>query len=82
MRYAQVKAGQKLHLVFEGGEGFSPDELISAGYISAPLCNRSWDGRYRMTINVPLAYACRNCLRVWRNHQQTIISSGLPQIVI
>lgn len=67
MRYAQVKSGEKLHLVFEPGEGFSPDRLIPAGRVSAPLCNRPWDGQYRMTINVPLANACKNCLRVWRS---------------
>jgi len=66
MRYAQVKGGQKLHLVYEAGEGINQDVLMPLGHVSAPLCNRPWDGNYRMTINVPLAHACKNCLRVWR----------------
>jgi len=67
MRYAQIKSGHKLHLVFEAGEGWSGDKLVKAGHVSAPLCNEhTFDGRYRMTINVPLANACKNCLRVYR----------------
>jgi hypothetical protein len=66
MRYAQIKAGHKLHLVFEPGEEFR-GEVIRSGYVSAPLCGCSaFDGAYRMTINVPLAHACENCLRVYR----------------
>jgi len=67
MRYAQVKGGQKLHLVFEPGEGWTEDALIPAGYLSDPLCGRQVDGNYRMTINFPLGHACKNCLRVWRS---------------
>lgn len=67
MRYAQIKSGNKLHLIYEAGEGENPRELIPAGYISAPLCNTHFfKGKYRMTINVPLAHACKNCLRVYR----------------
>lgn len=66
MRYAQVEAGQQLHLVYEAGEGKDPSALIPAGHVSAPLCGRRWTGRYRYTINVPLGHACKNCLRVWR----------------
>lgn len=65
MRYAQVKGGQRLHLVCEPGEKYR-GEIIRAGYVSAPLCGRRVEGGYRMTINVPLANACRNCLRVYR----------------
>lgn len=54
MRYAQIKAGQKLHLVFE-----LPGERVSW-----PICGKRFKGGYRMTINVPLAHACHNCLRV------------------
>ena len=57
MRYAQIKEGNKLHLVFE-----------SDGYISAPLCGKHFDGHYRMTINVPLAHACKNCQRIYRQN--------------
>lgn len=53
MRYAQIKSGQKLHLVFE----------FADGSVSQPICGQKTD-RYRMTINVPLANACKNCLRV------------------
>ena len=67
MRYMQIKSGQKLHLVYEPGEGPSPDRLIPAGKLSAPICGRGFDenGRFRMTINVPLAHACKNCQRAW-----------------
>jgi hypothetical protein len=64
MRYAQIASGQKLHLVCEAGEEYR-GEIIHAGHVSAPLCRTPrFDGNYRMTINVPLANACRNCLRV------------------
>lgn len=64
MRYAQIKNGHKLHLVYEAGEGKDMHSLIPAGSISNPLCGIKTDG-YCMTINVPLANACRNCLRVY-----------------
>lgn len=67
MTYAQVGRGQKLHLAYEPGEGRSPDRLIPKGRVGTPLCGRHVPpGGYRMIINVPLASACRNCLRVWR----------------
>lgn len=64
MLYAQVKGGQKLHLVYEAGEG--PDDLhqVKAGYLSNPICGRAAPDGYRMTINVPLANECKNCRRV------------------
>lgn len=66
MIYAQVKKGQRLHLVYEAGEGRDESSIIRAGFVSAPLCGiRAPDG-YRMTINVPLANACMNCIRVYR----------------
>lgn len=65
MIYAQIKKGQKLHLAYEAGEG--KNEIVKAGYLSAPLCGKRMerDG-YRMNINVPLGNACKNCLRVAR----------------
>ena len=62
----QIKSGQKLHLVYEAGEGKYKSHLIEANHISAPICGRGFDkdGNFRMTINVPLANACKNCLRV------------------
>ena len=68
MRYLQVESGQKLHLVYEAGEGPRADSLIPRGRLSAPLCGRGFreDGGYRMTINVPLGHACKRCQRVYR----------------
>jgi hypothetical protein len=66
MRYAQVEEGQQLHLVYGPGEGPSLDKLTPAGHLGAPLCGRPYPGYYRMTINVPLGHACKNCLRAWR----------------
>lgn len=67
MRYMQIKSGQKLHLVYEPGEGKDPQSLIPANHVSAPICGRGFDenGHFRMTINVPLGNACRNCQRVY-----------------
>jgi hypothetical protein len=62
MRYAQEKSGQKLHLVCEPGEEYR-GEVIRAGRLSHPLCGRK-AASYRMTINMPLAHACKNCVRV------------------
>lgn len=67
MRYAQFRSGQKLHLVYEPGEGKGDSDIVRVGYLSSPLCGRSETGGYRMTINVPLANACKNCLRVYRS---------------
>ena len=69
MRYMQIKGSQKLHLVYEPGEGVDPKRLIPAGYVSAPICGRGFDenGQFRMTINVPLGHACRRCLRVFNS---------------
>jgi len=63
MRYAQVKGGQKLHLVYEPGEGH--EDIVRAGHLSFPLCGRRVRGNYRMTINVSLGKECRNCGRVY-----------------
>ena len=67
MRYAQVRSGQKLHLVYEPGEGVDDQHLVKAGHVSYPLCGRYVPpAGFRMTINMPLGNACRNCLRVHR----------------
>ncbi len=52
MRYAQEKRGQKLHLVHTRDE---VPELRA-------ICGRTAQ-RWRMTINLPMGMACRNCLR-------------------
>jgi hypothetical protein len=67
MIYAQITKGRKLHLAFEPGEGRSRDKLIPAGHISNPLCGQPAPNGYRMTINVPLANACKRCLRVYES---------------
>lgn len=65
MLYAQIKSGQKLHLVYEAGEGPNPQHLVPRGNVSAPICGeRTFAGHYRMTINVPLANACKRCRKV------------------
>ena len=69
MRYAQVKGGQKLHLVYEPGEGPDDASIIRAGFLSAPICGRRVNG-YRMTINLQLGHSCQNCQRVLRARQQ------------
>jgi hypothetical protein len=63
--YAQIKSGQRLHLAYEPGEGKDDASIVRAGFISEPLCGRSVPGNYRMTCNLPLANACRACLRVF-----------------
>ncbi len=64
MRYAQNKGGQKLHLVCEPGEVYK-GITVRKGFIGLPLCGLK-PTEYRMTINVPLGHACKNCLRVFR----------------
>lgn len=59
-RYGQAKGGQKLHLVYVSGTNAA---------VSQPLCGR-YIPHYRMTINVPLAHACRNCVRVARAREK------------
>ncbi len=52
MRYAQEKRGQKLHLVH------TRDEVLEL----RAICGRTAQ-RWRITINLPMGMACRNCLR-------------------
>jgi len=66
MIYAQIAGGPKLHLACEAGEEYRGD-VIRKGFISAPLCcTPRFRSRYRMTINVSLGEACKNCLRVYK----------------
>jgi hypothetical protein len=70
MRYMQIADGQKLHLVYEPGEGRDEQHLIKANHIGLPICGRKADNPkysngFKMTINVPLGNACKNCLRVF-----------------
>lgn len=57
-RYAQEYGGQKLHLV---------KEMNSREVSYGALCGRKpvSRGTWRMSINVPLGYACKNCVRVF-----------------
>ena len=66
MIYAQVKVGQKLHLAYEAGEGPDDQHLVRVGYISDPICGRPAPDGYRMTCNLPLANACKRCLKVYQ----------------
>lgn len=68
MTYMQIKSGQKLHLVYEPGEGKDDQSIIRAGHLSAPICGRSLgpNGTFKMTINMPLGNACKRCLEVYR----------------
>jgi len=68
MRYAQEKAGQRLHLVFEPGEETFKGDVVRAGSLSQPVCGRRVEG-YRMNIHVPLANSCKNCRRVFAAHR-------------
>ncbi len=65
MRYAQEYGGQKLHLVYEYGD--------FGGISDSALCGRNNNkrGSWRMTINVPLGNACKNCLRVYEKLERT-----------
>ncbi len=59
-RYAQRTSGAKLHLVRAYGDG-SVDARALCGMVPSPA-----RGNWRMTINVPLAHACRSCTRLWQ----------------
>lgn len=53
MKYAQIKSGLQLHLVYE----------LPTGGVTQPICGKRAD-KFRMIINVPLAHACKNCQKV------------------
>lgn len=76
MRYAQIKSGNKLHLVFEAGEGWTKDSLIPARHVGLPLCGQKVENGYRMTINLPLGNACKRCLRVYNLLQRKLKKLG------
>lgn len=65
MRYAQIKSGAKMHLVYEPGEGRDASSIVRSGYLSLPLCGQPVPEGYRMTCNVPLANGCKRCRRVY-----------------
>ena len=66
MRYAQISSGNKLHLVYEPGEGKDDQHIVRSGHLSSPICGTAhFSGHYRMTCNLPLGHACKNCLRVY-----------------
>ena len=62
MRYAQEKAGQKLHLVQELDLDLTGREVAFRA-----LCGRSPSkrGEWRMTINISLGEVCRSCIRAY-----------------
>lgn len=64
MIYAQIKSGRKLHLVMQQGE-VHRGHTMCAGELSNPICGQTVRGNYRMTINVPLANACKKCVRAY-----------------
>lgn len=64
MTYAQVAAGQRLHIVCEAGEVYR-GQVIPAGCLSRPLCGRRAEA-YRIVTDAPRANVCRHCLRVYR----------------
>lgn len=76
MRYAQIRAGQRLHLVCEPGEQWPGQEIVRAGSLGQPICGRLTIVGYLMTCNLPLAHACRNCLRVFEAHHKM---KGVPR---
>lgn len=71
MIYAQIKGGRKMHLAYGPGEGRSAATLIPAGRLSNPLCGQRVPATgYRMTCNLPLGHACKNCRRVFAARSQ------------
>ena len=52
MIYAQIKSGNKLHLVYK----------LPTDGLTKPLCGIKAIN-YRMTINLPLSHSCKNCRR-------------------
>lgn len=56
--YAQEYKGQKLHLVQE----ITQQDVSQVALCGRNCCQR---GNWRMTINMPLANACKRCLQVF-----------------
>ena len=61
MKYAQIREGMKLHLVNDYGD-------LGLG---ATLCGIS-PQFYRLTVNVPMGNACRNCMRIYNAHSKRV----------
>ncbi len=68
--YAQEKGGQKLHIV----------PVVSGGVSNTALCGKHV-AHWRMTINVPLAHACQNCVRIDRKRGYQRALEIIRQIV-
>ena len=68
MRYVQEYAGQKLHLVSE-----LPDGSVFNTALCGRVCMKR--GNWRISINVPMGMACKNCLKI-----ATIRNKRLPSI--
>lgn len=75
MIYAQIKSGSKLHLACEPGEEYR-GEVIRKGFLSKPLCGQPAPNGYRMTVNLPLAHACKRCQRVARARREGLEGEG------
>ena len=59
MIYAQIKAGNKMHMVEEYIDNYKGTKTLSN-----PLCGIKVTS-YRMTCKLPLSHACKNCVRVF-----------------
>jgi hypothetical protein len=59
MKYAQIRKGLKLHLVYDYGD---------LG-LSKTLCGISPE-LYRLTINLPMGMSCKNCERVYNSRHK------------
>ena len=57
MSYAQIKSGQKLHLVYN----------LPKDCLTQPVCGIKTED-YRMTASLPRGSTCKNCLRVLNNN--------------
>ena len=69
-RYAQEYGGQKLHLVEDCGNG---------RFATLALCGRqpSKRGSWRMTINVPMGYACKKCVKIAKQSNKPLPTIGI-----
>lgn len=62
VKYAQIKGGNRLHIVFEAENRYS-----------LPICGTPAPDGYRMTINVPLANACRRCCEIYDRNGGAVV---------
>ena len=70
MKYAQIKSGHKLHLVYE-----------AEGFVSQPICGIKAINGYRMTINASLTNACKRCLKIYALDGKKIKKEFLKSII-